>query len=147
MDGGPLAFQPTLALAPLYDFPGNADPFFANTAFATAPNSLTLFTTLPGDLNLDLSVGDDDLGALLVSFGNLNTTWIGGDLTGDGQTGDDDLGVLLSNFGTSVALAGGSNGPFGNTAVPEPGALTFFCGLSVLLLRRARTISRGRLKP
>ena len=139
LNGSILALQPNLALAPVYDFPGSADPRFAATPFAATPDSLTVFTTLPGDLNLDLTVGDDDLNALLSNFGNLNTTWISGDVTGDGATGDADLNLLLSNFGTSVVINANPNVFVANATVPEPGTLAVLC-LGCLLLARRRSV-------
>ncbi len=139
LNGSTLALQPNLALAPVYDFPGSADPRFAASVFAAAPHSLTLFTTLPGDLNLDLSVGDEDLSMLLDSFGVTGTTWISGDVTGDGETGDEDLNLLLSNFGTSVVLNGNASVLRNHTAVPEPGMLlVLYLGCLLLGRRRGR---------
>ncbi len=119
-----LALQTDLALAPVYDFPGSSDPLFAATPFAAAPNSLTLFTTLPGDANLDLQVEDADLSLLLTNFGNTGAAWNDGDFTGDGIVDDADLSLLLTNFGSDVRLLFSSTGLSINAStIPEPSTL------------------------
>ena len=127
--------QTDLALAPVYDFPGSADPLFAATPFAATPNTLTLFTTLPGDANLDLRVEDADLSLLLTNFGNINAAWTEGDFTGDGVVDDADLSLLLTNFGGDVRSLFTSSGLSTNIAtIPEPTTLTLL-SLGGLLLR------------
>ncbi len=137
--GSILALQTDLALAPVYDFPGNSDPLFAATPFAAMPNSLTLFTTLPGDANLDLEVEDADLSLLLSNFGMTDADWIDGDFTGDRIVDDADLSLLLTNFG-SIAVFGSSASLAGNAAtIPEPASLSVFM-LGCLLLARRRAV-------
>ncbi len=146
LNGSILALQTDLALAPVYDFPGSADPLFAATPFAAAPNSLTLFTTLPGDANLDLQVEDADLSLLLTSFGNTNAAWTQGDFTGDGLVDDADLSLLLTNFGGDVRSLFSSTGLSTNAAViPEPATITLLsltC-LFITSLRSRRGLARA----
>ncbi len=130
---------PSLALAPIYDFPGSADPLLANTPFAAAPNSLTLFTTLPGDANLDLTVEDADLSLLLTNFGMTGASWIDGDFTGDRRVNDDDLSLLLTNFGNAVTI--GQQPVLGVSTlstIPEPATLAILSVGGLLLARRRR---------
>ncbi len=134
-----LALQTDLALAPVYDFPGNSDSLFAATPFAAAPDTLTLFTTLPGDANLDLRVEDADLSLLLTNFGNAGAAWTAGDFTGDGIVDDADLSLLLTNFGGDVRSLFSSTGLSTNAStIPEPasGAVLALCGMLMLARRR-----------
>ncbi len=138
VNGSILALQTDLALAPVYDFPGSTDPLFAATPFAAAPDSLMLFTTLPGDANLDLQVEDADLSLLLTNFGNTDAPWTAGDFTGDGIVDDADLSLLLTNFGGDVRSPFSSTGLSINVVtIPEPATLTLF-SLGCLLLARRR---------
>ncbi len=126
-----------LALAPVYDFPGSANPVLANTPFAPAPNSLTLFTTLPGDANLDLKVEDRDLSLLLTNFGMSNASWLDGDFTGDTRVDDDDLSLLLTNFGNTATIGQTPAVPTTTiSAVPEPTTLAILSLGGLLLARR-----------
>ncbi len=125
VNGGILSLRADLALAPVYDFPGIGDPLFANTPFAAAPNSLTLFATLPGDANLDLLVDDADLSLVLTSFGSVGATWINGDFTGDGLVDDADLSLLLTSFGQSAVFGQSLSAA---QAVPQPTSLVLLLG-------------------
>lgn len=127
-----------LALAPVYDFLGSSDPLFANTPFGASPNSLTLFTTVPGDANLDLAVDDADLSLLLTNFGKKDTSWANGDFTGNGKVNDADLSLLLTNFGTTVTIPSNSGLTGQVSSIPEPATLTLL-SLGCLLLARRRT--------
>ncbi|MFG0252319.1 MAG: BACON domain-containing protein [Phycisphaerales bacterium JB038] len=51
--------------------------------------------SIPGDLNGDGCVDQEDLGTLLASYGIDG----GGDVDGDGMTGQADLGILLAHWG------------------------------------------------
>ncbi len=137
LNGSILALMTDLALAPVYDFPGSSDSLFAATPFAAAPDSLTLFATLPGDANLDLQVEDADLSLLLTNFGNTNAAWIDGDFTGDGIVDDADLSLLLANFGGFATIGTGSGFTGNSTStIPEPATLALL-SLGCLLVRRS----------
>ncbi len=138
LNGSILTLQTDLALAPVYDFPGSTDALFADTPFAAAPDSLTLFTTLPGDANLDLQVEDADLSLLLTNFGNTGAAWTEGDFTGDGIVDDADLSLLLTNFGGDVRSLFSSTGLSTNAAtIPEP-ATVWLMSLGCMLLGHRR---------
>lgn len=69
-----------------------------------------------GDVNLDGSIGSDDLGQLLNKFNSTtDLDWIDGNLNGDGVVDSADLGLLLNNFNFTSAAA---------AAVPEPGSVS-----------------------
>ncbi len=145
LNGSILTLQTDLALAPVYDFPGSSDSLFAATPFAAAPDSLTLFTTLPGDANLDLQVEDADLSLLLTNFGNTGAAWTAGDFTGDGIVDDADLSLLLTNFGGDVRSLFSNTGFIGNAStIPEPTSLAVFSLGGLLLIRRRAVIRACR---
>ncbi|MEM7627522.1 MAG: hypothetical protein AAF333_18145 [Planctomycetota bacterium] len=68
-----------------------------------------------GDADLDGFIGQADLNAVLLNFGNDAASWITGDFDGDGFVGQADLNTVLLNFGS-----GTPPGPLVN-AIPEPG--------------------------
>ncbi len=127
-----------LALAPVYDFPGSSDSLFANTPFAATPNTLTLFTTVPGDANLDLAVDDADLSLMLTNFGKKDASWVNGDFTGNGKVDDADLSLLLTNFGTTVTIPPTSGLTGQVSMIPEPASAALLV-VGCLLLARRRT--------
>src|SRR5205814_6779039 len=68
--------------------------------------------TLPGDANLDGSVGVADLGALSTAYGTTGTAiWSQGDFNNDSAVGVADLGALSTNYGNSLV-----GGPADNAA-------------------------------
>ncbi len=82
--------------------------------------------TMPGDFNLDGTVGILDLGALGDGY-NQSLGWADGDANGDGMVGILDLGQLGDNYG------------YDGSTIPEPasGAL-LLCGVIAVLKRRSR---------
>ncbi len=60
------------------------------------------FDVIAGDLDGDKTVGFDDLGILLGTYGSINSV---GDLNDNGSVDFDDLGILLGNYGVSYPAA------------------------------------------
>ena len=60
--------------------------------------TVTVMATLPGDANLDGTVGVADLNALISHYGKAST-WAQGDFGYDGTVGFNDLIELISNYG------------------------------------------------
>ncbi len=86
---------------------------------------------LPGDADLNGTVGASDLNALAVSWQQDIALWSAGDFTANGSVGSDDLNVLALNWQESNAAA---------AAVPEPATLSLWLIASVMLLHcRRRT--------
>ncbi len=78
---------------------------------------------LPGDLNGDGFVGQDDLNIVLGDWGNMPPGDPRADPSGDGFVGQDDLNPVLADWGQGtppLTLAGGS---LSAAAVPEPSSL------------------------
>ncbi len=81
--------------------------------------------SLPGDLNGDGFVGQDDLNFILGKWGTIVTpgSFTMGDPSGDGFVGQDDLNILLGHWGEGtppLTLAGSS---LSAAAVPEPSSV------------------------
>jgi uncharacterized delta-60 repeat protein len=60
------------------------------------------FFNLPGDVNLDRSVGFADLVTVAQKYGKSANGWIEGDLNGDGVVGFADLVLVAQNYGKSL---------------------------------------------
>ena len=92
--------------------------------------------SLPGDLNSDGFVGQDDLNFILGKWGTNVTagSFTMGDPSGDGFVGQDDLNILLGHWGEGtppLTLAGSS---LSAAAVPEPhSVLLWIVGMAALL--------------
>ena len=64
-------------------------------------NSLKLFSFLLGDADLDGFVGQADLDAVLLNWGDFGKCYTEGDLDGNGQVAQSDLDLVLLNWGNS----------------------------------------------
>lgn len=92
---------------------GEANAIFQGAFPATFSNvsvdatSVLIRSTIPGDANLDGSVGFDDLLLLTQFYGQSNQTWAQGNLNYDatGNVDFDDLLIVSQNYGTSLAVA------------------------------------------
>ena len=85
---------------------------------------------LPGDLNSDGFVGQDDLDIVLGAWGASPPLDPRADPSGDGLVGQADLDIVLADWG-------GVGGPVINGHIPEPAALSLL-GLSGLAFLRRR---------
>ena len=107
---------------------------------------LEVLTALPGDLNGDGFVGQDDLNFILGHWGTNVTAGSSmmGDPSGDGFVGQDDLNILLGHWGEGtppLTLAGSS---VSAAAVPEPSSLALAM-LTVAMMCRYRKRFRQSL--
>ena len=106
--------DPTTFLLPLY-----------------SSTNLVLFTAIPGDGNLDGSVGVADYTTWANGFGP-NTVFTEGDYNGDGATNAADYTTWANNFGMMAVAPSGAA-----AAVPEPSTLVLLLiGAIALLWRR-----------
>ncbi|MCK4873010.1 MAG: hypothetical protein KAS72_09820 [Phycisphaerales bacterium] len=76
---------------------GKAFPCYLSNQDGSSDIFMHIVTALPGDLNNDCVVDQQDLGILLGAYGNSDV----GDIDGDGITGQADLGIMLGNYGES----------------------------------------------
>ena len=89
---------------------------------------------LYGDANLDGTISQADLDAVLLNWGDAAGTWARGDFNADGWIGQADLDAVLLNWGsTSVNAA--------NPIVPEPASGSALLGLVLLTRYRAKRAS------
>ncbi len=139
------SFHTTLAIVDNGAYPPNT----GFTVFAGEPvdaNSIILVRALVGDANLDGTVNNTDLVALLTHFGETGQTQATGDYNGDGSVNNTDLVALLTDYGQTLpggeglvpstdgaSALGGSPEP-----VPEPGSLLLIAGAAVWMLRPRR---------
>ncbi len=116
------------------------------TTFGGQPvdlNSIIITRALAGDANLDGSVNNTDLVALLTHFTETGQTQATGDFNGDGSVNNTDLVALLTDY-TQTLPAGLDLLPAGQAAigspaaVPEPASLLISLAAAPLLLRRKR---------
>jgi hypothetical protein len=126
------------------------------STYTASTSSVSLTDALPGDFNLDGSVGLLDLGALQHDFGvNSGATFATGDWNGDGAVGLVDLGALSFDFGASLTGLGPANLTFGQalsqaeaaspafaaavSSVPEPASIGLVGIAGFVALTRRRT--------
>ncbi|MDZ4818118.1 MAG: PEP-CTERM sorting domain-containing protein [Planctomycetota bacterium] len=114
-----------------FNFAGPAGLVWDTSSFATDGSISVLAAPLAGDLNNDGFVGQDDLNAILNTWGQTVTTgsWTLGDPSGDGFVGQDDLNRVLSTWGQGT--------PPSVTPVPEPATflLMGLAGIGLLAMR------------
>ncbi len=121
------------------------------TSFGGQPvdaDSIIMVRALAGDSNLDGSVNNTDLVALLTHFGESGQTQATGDYNGDGTMNNTDLVALLTDYGQSLPGgmlltpgSGEADGVAGLASpgnVPEPGAGVILLLAAPALLRRRR---------
>jgi hypothetical protein len=118
----------------------------ANLALAAVylPDRLEIVAALPGDANLDHSVGFSDLVTVAQHYGASGQSWVTGDFTGDGVVAFEDLVKVAQNYGglfPPVAVAGASADFQADMAaafasVPEPAGLVIVLFVMPLLRRR-----------
>ena len=125
----------------------------AFTSFGGQPvdaNSILITRALVGDANLDGTVNNTDLVALLTHYNQTGQTQATGDYNGDGTVNNTDLVALLTDYGQSLP-GGMSLAPadaldpsaenFATSPVPEPTSLSLFpLAVAALILRRRRDL-------
>ncbi len=127
------------------------------TSFGGVPvdaNSILITRALVGDSNLDGTVNNTDLVALLTHFTESGQTQATGDYNGDGSVNNTDLVALLTDYTQTLpggfGLAPGSgSGPATPSGAPEPGSLIALgAGAALLANRRRRSTNiRSDEKP
>jgi|GEM_PF-2233384 len=104
-------------------------------------DSVSVQRALPGDVNLDGQVDQDDLNTL-ASFFDSEGTWINGDFNGDALVNLDDLTILGGFFGSGVAAAGqisfAAALQLTTFSVPEPVSLIPILVTGLMITRRRR---------
>lgn len=90
-----------------------------------------------GDANLNGTVEQGDLDAVLNNWGSINRAWNAGDFTGDGTVDQGDLDAVLNNWG-----AGNAPSFVGFSALPEPGSLAVLTAIGVGIGLRRRAAGR-----
>ncbi len=145
------SFHTTLAIVDNGALPaGSAFTSFGGQAVDA--NSIILVRALVGDSNLDGTVDNTDLVALLTHFGQSGQTQATGDFNGDGTVNNTDLVALLTDYAQSLpggypiapADVGGTAALGGAAAVPEAGTMAMLVAGVPLLLRRRRNAGRER---
>jgi hypothetical protein len=77
-------------------------------------NLFGMYSSLPGDANLDRTVNGADLNIVLSNYNQTGMIWTQGDFNSDRMVNGADLNIVLSNYNQSVGVG---------AAVPEPSAL------------------------
>ena len=117
------------------------NPFFIAGGGLQQPTSMLVRNTLPGDLNDDGFVGQDDLNFILAAWGRRVPLGTLADVSGDGFVGQDDLNVVLAYWGQGTPPGAVATLSAAVAAVPEASALLLLgsTGLGLALAWR-----RGR---
>jgi hypothetical protein len=121
------------------------------TSFLNRPTidstAVLLRSTLPGDANLDGSVGFDDLLALAQNYG-MPGRWTQGDSNYDATISFDDLLALAQNYGAAVLIDGTirvdpdrsasftSDWSMARSVIPEPSVVGAMTALALGVMRR-----------
>ncbi|MEM9752392.1 MAG: hypothetical protein AAF916_03310 [Planctomycetota bacterium] len=111
----------------VYSLDSNADVTLGDVNVLVTSVLGTVF----GDANLDATIDQSDLNAVLNNWGALDAGWATGDFNGDRAVNQSDLNAVLNQWGTSAApnLAG--------LPIPEP-ASAFALTLLAATTRRTR---------
>ncbi len=141
------SYHTTLAIVDNGAYPAGA----RFTVFGGEPvdaNSILVTRALVGDSNLDGTVNNTDLVALLTHFTESGQTQATGDYNGDGVVNNTDLVALLTDYTQTLpagfGIAPAASGGVGTAApAPEPGALWLFAAGALLLAIPRRRGSRG----
>jgi hypothetical protein len=97
----------------------------------------TMLSAIPGDADLDGSVGRLDIGAIAPTFGmQTGAVWVNGDFTGDGAVDFRDYLLMKRHYGTGVV-------PGGEGVLPEPASLSLLALGSLVVGCRGRSRGRG----
>jgi len=101
----------------------------------------TLFSSLPGDANLDGTVDEADFALWNANRFQSGTGWASGDFNGDGVTDVSDFNIWNTHRGLDGAECGGT---LVAVAVPEPNTMVIlpFGALLLMALRRRHLASR-----
>lgn len=121
------------------------NPLFIAGGGLQQPTGLLVRNTLPGDLNDDGFVGQDDLNFILGAWGRHVPLGTLADISGDGFIGQDDLNVVLANWGRSSSVATATTLRIDAAVVPETSSLLLLASTGVgmaLALRRRRAAAR-----
>ncbi len=102
-----------------------------NVSFDRASGA-SIILMMPGDVDIDGTVGTKDLAVILQNYGQLASQWEMGDLVDDDVVTTDDLAAVLQNWGLTGEVSTGA------TNIPEPasGALLAMAGLALIGKKR-----------
>ena len=102
---------------------------------------IPVLEALPGDANLDGTVGAEDFFVMSSNWGSTNRTWAEADFSGDGNVGPDDFFSLSANW-VSTPFSRPEPMQVPTAAIPEPvtGTLALLgaAGIGVGMMRRRR---------
>ena len=81
-----------------------------NQAFAVTyrPSDVNVTVTIPGDFDLDFSVGFSDFTYVAANYGKSGKSWVDGDADGDGKVTFPDFTYVAANYGIDVEMSSGS---------------------------------------
>jgi endonuclease/exonuclease/phosphatase family metal-dependent hydrolase len=101
----------------------------------TLEAQIAIEVALPGDVNRDGLVDQNDINAIIAGWGSAADGWSAGDLTRDGLVDVDDLDMVRDHWLWTPADVGGS------PSVPEPGTLLVMAVSALGVLRKGRIAS------